>query len=211
MAANVVASSNRSGALRHGEVIETSTVGFLAESDRLHHLPQLGELVQARIDDDLTAYAVVSFGETSGIDPGRRAVRRGSPDSADNDVYARHPELDHVLRTIFRTAAVGYAQDGRIRHALPPVPVPLHFGVQPCDEDDVRAFCERTDYLASLLAYRGEVAAEQLVAAHLRWVDATLDDDHEWLGRACRTLARLMKRDYDRLVILLESIDPDNS
>ena len=83
MAANVVASSNRSGALRHGEVIETSTVGFLAESDRLHHLPQLGELVQARIDDDLTAYAVVSFGETSGIDPGRRAVRRGSPDSAD--------------------------------------------------------------------------------------------------------------------------------
>ena len=83
--------------------------------------------------------------------------------------------------------------------------------MQPCEADGVREFCARPEYLSSLLAYRGEVAAEQLVAAHLRWVDETLNDDHAWLGKACRTLARLMKRDYDRLVVLLESIDPERA
>jgi hypothetical protein len=208
MAASVAVSSSPFTTLRHGEVIETSTVGILAESDRLHHLPPLGELVRARIDERLTAYAVVSFGQTGGIDPGRRAIRRGTSDSADNDVYSRHPELDHILRTVFRAAAVGYTTEGVIRHALPPLPIPLHYGVHPVEPDEVARFCERPEYLASLLAYRGEVSAEQLVSAHLRWVDGICDDGHAWLRDACRRLARLMKRDYDRLVVLLESIDP---
>ncbi len=202
-------SGNTPATMRHGEVIETSTIGFLAESDRLHRLPQLGELVQARIDDSRTAYAVVSFGQTSGIDPGRQAVRRGQPDSADQDVYNRHPELDHVLRSIFRVAVVGYAAAGSIRHALPPYPVPLHFGVHPCARDDIRTFCQRPEYLAGLLAFNSEVSSDQIVGAHLTWVDQILDDSHVWLESACRILARLMNRDYNRLVILLESVDPD--
>ncbi len=206
----MVASSDAVSRLRHGEVIETSTVGFLAESDRLHHLPQLGELVNARINDDYLAYAVVAYGQTSGIDPGRRAVRRGTPEGGDRDVYARHPELDHVLRTVFRAAAVGYDMRGRIRHTLPPLPVPLHYGVQPCDARNVGAFCGEPQYLSSLLAFRGEVSPEQILGAHLRWVDEQMDDGHAWLQLACRTLARLMKRDYDRLVVLLESVDPDH-
>ncbi len=109
----MVASSNQPVTLRHGEVIETSTIGFLAESDRLHHLPQLGELVRARINEEWNAYAVVAFGETGAIDQGRRAVRRGTAESDDDDVYRRHPELDHVLRTVFRAAAVGYSTQGR--------------------------------------------------------------------------------------------------
>jgi hypothetical protein len=209
MAANVVASSNQPTTLRHGEVIETSTTGFLAESDRLHHLPQLGELVRAKINDEWDAYAVVSFGETGAIDQGRRAVRRGTPESDDADVYSRHPELDHVLRTVFRAAAVGYRSDAGIRHTLPPLPVPLHFGVHPCGKDEAARFCEDPEYLSALLAYRGEVDAEQLIAAHLRWVDATLDDGHAWLRLACRLLARQMRREYDRLVLILESVDPD--
>lgn len=205
----MVASSNQPATLRHGEVIETSTTGFLAESDRLHHLPQLGELVRARINDDWDAYAVVAFGETGAIDQGRRAVRRGTPESDDSDVYQRHPELDHVLRTVFQAAAVGYSTDSGIRHSLPPLPVPLHFGVQPCSSDQVARFCESPDYFSALLAYRGEVNAEQLIAAHLRWVDAALDDNHVWLGAACRLLARMMRQEYDRLVLILESVDPD--
>ena len=205
----MVASSDSSTALRHGEVIETSTVGFLAESDRLHQLPQLGELVRARINDDWEAYAIVAFGETGAIDAGRRAVRRGSPQSRDQDVYNRHPELDHVLRTVFRAVSVGYRSDRRTRYSLPPLPVPLHYGVQPCDVDEVAAFAGATSYLPTLLAHRGEVDAEQLVAAHLRWVDRKLDDDHVWLRGACRSLARLMRSEYDRLVQILESVDPD--
>lgn len=205
----MVASSSQPTGLRHGEVIETSTTGFLAESDRLHHLPQLGELVRAKINDEWDAYAVVSFGETGAIDQGRRAVRRGTAESGDADVYQRHPELDHILRTIFRAAAVGYSTNCGVRHTLPPLPVPLHYGVQPCSKVEVERFAKSPDYLSALLAFHGEVNAEQLIAAHLRWVDTALDDGHAWLREACRLLARLMRREYDRFVLILESVDPD--
>ena len=205
----MVASSDSSTALRHGEVIETSTVGFLAESDRLHQLPELGELVRARINDDWEAFGVVAFGETGAIDAGRRAVRRGTAESGDQDVYSRHPELDHVLRTVFRTVSIGYSSDRGARYSLPPLPVPLHYGVQPCDKAMVASFTATASYLPTLLAHRGEVDPDQLVAAHLRWVDRQLDDGHLWLEGACRTLARLMRSEYDRLVQILESVDPE--
>ncbi|MEZ4523379.1 MAG: hypothetical protein R3A46_17315 [Thermomicrobiales bacterium] len=92
---------------------------------------------------------------------------------------------------------------------MPPLPVPLHFGVQPCTPSEVDAFCRKPEYLSSLLAFQGDVSAEQLIAAHLRWVDRQLDDNHGWLRDACRLLARLMRQDYDRLVLILETVDPD--
>lgn len=201
-------SSITPGTTRLGEVIETSTLGYWAESDELHKLPSLGELVRVNIDDGDICYGVVSFGQTGGIDPGRRAVRRGDSEHSDAEIYARHPELEHVLRTIFRVAAVGYERDGRIRHTVPPLPVPLHYSVHACSEREVERFCRVPHYFASLLAFRGEINAEDLLAGHLRWVDETFDDEHQWLESATRRLARLMKRDYDRLVNLLEAVDP---
>ena len=195
-------------ALRHGEIIETTTVGFVAESDRLHQLPNLGELVQVGIDNQRTIYAVVSFGETGPIDAGRRAVRRSEPNSIGNDVFHKHPELEHILRTVFRAVAVGYVDDGEVHHALPPSPAPLHFGVHPCTVDATGRFCSDPAYLSLLANTVADVPADQLIAAHLRWVDQQLDDDHAWLRRASRRLARLMQRNYDVLLRILESIDP---
>jgi hypothetical protein len=201
--------SDTSPRLRHGEVIETSTLGFLAESDRLHQLPHLGELVRARISDEWEAYAVVAFGETGAIDSGRHAVRRGTPETTDQQIYSQHPELPHVLRTVFRSASVGYLGERGVRYDLPPLPVPLHYGVHPCTAEQTIGFTANPAYLSTLLAFRGEVDPEHLIAAHLRWVDEQLDDGHAWLGQACRLLARLMRRDYDRLVQILESVDPE--
>jgi hypothetical protein len=194
---------------RLGEVVETSTTAFVAESERLHDLPELGSLARVRgLREDETLYGVVAFGETGGLDAGRRAVKRGNAQVADSAVYAAHPELEYVLRTLFTCAAVGSRVRGVVRHTLPALPAPLHFNVQVCALDETRAFCVAPRYLSALLHYQGPVAPEQLVAGHLRWVDGQLDDGHVWLADATRRLARLMKRDYDRLVIILEAIDP---
>lgn len=194
---------------RLGEVIETSTLGYWAESDRLHELPPLGSIVQAKSDSDLTVFGIVAFGQTSSIDPGRRAVRRGTPDVADEAIYHRHPELDHVLRTTFYVSAAGYAQSGRIRPSLPPSPVPLHYSVRQANVETVRAFCARPAYLSLMIDRPGEVPPDQVIAAHLRWVDDQLDDDHAWLRSAARFLARTLRRDYARLVTILEAVDPE--
>lgn len=206
---NVTSGSSGGVGTRLGEVIETSTLGFVAESDQLHALPELGALVRVGDVTGRRVFGVVAFGQTGGLDQSRKAVRRGGADLHDDAVYRRHPELELVLRTMFSVAVVGY-RDGIVpKHVLPALPAPLHYSVYPCDAGEVATFCDDPRYLATLLAYSGEIPAEQLVASHLRWVDATLADGHGWLEAATRRLARLMKRDYDRLVTILQAIEPD--
>ena len=203
-------SSSAAATSRIGEVIETSTSGFIAESDQLHELPELGARVGVGgLDGSPTFYGVVAFGATGGIDTSRKAIRRGSAGLEDDAIYARHPELDLILRTIFGVAVIGYGDSETFRHVMPALPVPLHFSVHRCDQATVAQFCAAPRYLASLLNFRGEITPEQLVAAHLRWVDTQLDDSQQWLIDASRRLARLMKRDYDRLVTILEAVAPD--
>lgn len=209
----MVVSSSVSGSStseRLGEVIETTTTGFTAESDQLHLLPDLGALVRVGgRSSQPSYYGVVAFGETGGLDTSRRAVRRGGGGIQDEEVYQRHPELEHVLRTVFSVAVVGFAAGAGYQHMLPAQPVPLHYSVHPCTRDEVSAFCENPRYLPMLLSASGDLLPELLVASHLRWVDGTLADGHAWLAEATRRLARLMKRDYDRFVTLAQAIAPD--
>lgn len=194
---------------RLGEVVDTSTSGFWAESDTLHVHPPIGALVSAPTPDGSLSYGIVSFSQTGGLDPGRRAIRRGGDDMADQAIYDRHPELEFVLRTLFKVTCVGYSSGARVRHTLPPLSVPLHYSVHTCDQATVQAFVMNPRYFPSLLRQQGEIAPEDLIAAHVSWCDETLDDGHLWLADATRRLAGLMKRDYDRLVVILNSIDPD--
>ena len=217
MGASVVASfsvnstntSAPEGSERLGEVIETNTTGFTAESDDLHRLPELGAIVRVGgLNEQQTYYGIVAFGETGGLDTSRRAVRRGSDSLSDEAIYSRHPELEYVLRTVFTVAVVGYRDGSTLRHVLPPLPVPLHFSVRRCTNAEVRDFVDAPRYFQSLLSYSGEITPEALTAAHLRWVDKTLGDSHEWLRDAVRRLARLMKRDYDRFVTIVQAAEP---
>lgn len=198
--------------MRIGEVIETSTVGFWAESATLHDLPPLGALVQVAVPGGDTLYGVVAFGQTAGVDAGRRAVRRGSETVFDGAIYEQHPELNRILRTTFRAVTVGYVgADARPRHHLPPCPPPLHYSVSRCDRATVARFTDEPRYFAILAASEGEVAPEQLLAAHIRAVYADRGHDQAWLEGAGRQVARLLKRDYDRLLTVLEAIDPGPS
>lgn len=197
------------GTERLGEVIETSTTGFTAESDELHRLPELGALVRVGgLNEQETYYGVVAFGETGGLDTSRRAVRRGRDGIADEAIYARHPELEYVLRTVFTVAVVGYKEGAIHRHVLPALPVPLHYSVKACTRADVEMFCASPRYFQTLLSHAGDITPEALMAAHLRWVDRVAADGHDWLRDAVRRIARLMKRDYDRFVTIVESADP---
>lgn len=194
---------------RIGEIIETSTVGFWAESVELHDLPPLGTLVAVSLPEGGTLIGVVAFGQTTGIDEGRRAVRRGDAETYDGAIYDRHPELMRILRTTFRVVTVGYiARNGTPRHHLPPTPPPLHYSVSRCDQNLTCDFTDTPRYFTILEASEGEVPSEQLLAAHIRAVTADRGDDEDWRAAAGRQVARLLKRDYDRLLTVLEAIDP---
>jgi hypothetical protein len=199
------------GVPRLGEVIETSTVGFTAQGEDLFTLPPLGSLVRVALAEGPTApeaYAVVAFGETAGIDAGRRAVRRGSDEVHDHDIYREHPELAYILRTTFRAVTVGYSESGRLHRYLPPTPPPLHFSVRAVSPPAVVAFTDNLLYLRMLLMPDERISPEQLLAAHIRAVFAARGEDQRWLEAAGREVARLFKDDYDRLLTVLQSIEP---
>lgn len=193
---------------RIGEIVETNSLGFIAESFDLHRPPALGSLVRVNVDDRVI-YAVVSFGATTSIDPGRRPVRRSTDDVFDEAVYREHPQLERTLRTEFRAILVGFREgEGPARQVLPPQPPPLHYSVWECDPEEVRVFTERRPYFRLLLHVDGELPADQLLAAHIRAAYAARGDDLGWLEAAAQEVAMLLRDDYDRLMSVLQSIEP---
>ncbi|MCD6290789.1 MAG: hypothetical protein J7M34_09835 [Anaerolineae bacterium] len=193
---------------RIGEIVETNSLGFVAESFELHRPPALGSLVRVSVDDR-SLYAVVSFGATTGIDPGRRAVRRSTEEVFDEAIYREHPQLERTLRTEFQAVLVGVREDdGPMRQVLPPQPPPLHYSVWECTADEVCAFTERLVYFRLLWHANGGLPADQLLAAHIRAIYAARGDDLGWLEGAAREVATLLRDDYDSLMSVLQGIEP---
>jgi hypothetical protein len=194
--------------MRIGEIIETTSIGFVAESYGLHKSPPLGSLVKVELGDGSEVYAVVIHGQTASIEPGRRAVRWSTEKVYDERIYQEHPELLRTLRTEFSAAFVGILQGGTSKQALPPQPPPLHYSVHQCESEEVRRFTEDLYYLRLLIPTKGEVPVEQLLVAHFREMHKERGEDKAWLERGAKEISRLLKHDYDRLMTVLLGIEP---
>ncbi len=198
--------------MRIGEIIETSSTGFVAESFALNRPPPLGSLVVVSLPvQAMELYAVVTYGQTVGLDPGRRAVRRSTEEVFDEAIYHEHPELRHTLRTEFGTALVGYLADGQVWQRLPPQPPPLHFSVQTVNVEEIQRFTDYLLYFRLLLSYSGPVSPLQVLAANVREVYRQRGSDRAWLEAAAREIAALLKDDHKALLTVLYAIDPGES
>jgi len=178
-----------------GEIIETNSLGFVAESNQLHQAPALGTLVKTLREGRDHCYAIVTFGTTHGIDNTRRPIRRADPTTRDEAVY--------------HAAFVGWSENGVLRHTLPPVPPPLHHSVYPCEPDTVIAFTRHFDYLRLLIRLESQTPVDQVLAAHIRHIYTLRGNDEAWLEEAARAIAALLKSDHDQLLAVLYAIDPE--
>lgn len=190
-----------------GEIIETSTLDFVAESQRLHQPPALGELVVVQVNGEDYCYGVVTYGTTSSPDAGRRVVRRATAEVRDEAIYDQHPQLSRLLQTTFRAKMVGWRDDDRILQSIPPTPPPLHHTVYRCPGDIGRFVKRGFYYFRLLLDDAGEVPAEHVLAAHVRHAYQEQGRDAAWLERAAREIASLLKNDHERLMSVLYAID----
>jgi hypothetical protein len=199
--------STRDEQVRIGEIVETETAVFVAESFALHRPPALGRLVCVETELLPMVYGVVCYGTTASPDAGRRAVRRSTQDVYDGAIYREHPQLELTLRTEFTVRLVGFDDGRRVYHYLPPQPPPLHYSVHECSVAQVEAFTEELRYLRLLLS-AVEIAPEQLLAAHIRQVYGARSGDDRWLARAAREVSGLLKNDYEQLMTVLYGIEP---
>lgn len=194
---------------RLGEIIETNSFFFVAESFTLNRPPALGELVKVPAGPEEWAYAVVTYGETAAIDPGRQPVRRSKADAYDEAVYTEHPELQLLLRTVFSAVLVGQKAGGNVTQRLPAYPPPMHYSVHGCDPFEVGAFVRKLLYLRTLVNAQTPTPVEQVLAANLRWTYQVLDNDEDWLRSAALEVAALLQQDVERLLGVLYAVDPE--
>ncbi|MDQ7029766.1 MAG: hypothetical protein Q9O62_08320 [Ardenticatenia bacterium] len=191
-----------------GEIVETTTLGFRAGSQELHRPPALGELVKVRHQGRDHWYAVVLY-STTGAEAGRHVVRRATPDVRDEAIYRENPQLQRLLHTLFEARLVGWREEDRLWQTVPPLPPPLHYSVYSCTAEEVADFSERLHYFRLLVDPPPPLPAEQVLAAHIRHVYVRRGYDDEWLTRAAREVASLLKEDHARLLSLLYAIDPE--
>ena len=203
MSTNGVAHPSGAGSLV-GEVVESSSTEFLAQALALDSAPPFGAFVEVATDDGLTVYGVVAQVQTAGLDPGARAIMRGHDDVRDERIYEENPDLPLVLRTTFRALVVGFTESNRLYQFLPPRPPRLHYSVFTCQARTVRDFTDNgLDYLQALLN-AADVPVDELLAANLRYTAAQYRDGSDFLQKAGRELAQLLRADYARLTGILK-------
>lgn len=187
-----------------GEVIAVSTIGFVAQSYRLNESPAYGSLVLTHGPDGISHFALCHASETGGIEPGRHPMAWGHAEDQDDDIYARQPQLAHVLRTTFACVLVGYCgTDGQPVRRVPARPPRVHERVWPAGAATVRAFFDDLSCLRFLLR-AGLANVEDLMAAGILHAYGAHGGDRAFLVQAGRAVARLLAGDYERLTAVLE-------
>ena len=183
---------------RLGEVIEASTVEFVAESYELHESPAFGSLVRVGEGDDRT-YGLVYASTTASLDPGRRPVARGRDVEREDEIYRNHPQLARLLRTEFRAVVVGFREGGRIRQQIAPRPVRIHSFVWECPAGEVIEFSQSFDYLSLLIGAPVAAPVDELLAAAVRSADQARGNDEAFRIAAGKCLAVLLTGQFQRL------------
>ena len=100
--------------------------------------------------------------------------------------------------------AVGYEQDGKVHHLLPPRP-PLSLDViYLCDDKDLVRFTEKFGYFRHILNAKDAPIGE-VIAAHIQQASAA-HKDKGWKDRATQEVITLMSDDYPTLMSVLGAL-----
>jgi hypothetical protein len=183
------------------EVIEASTAQFTAQCYELYKIPALGALVRT---GDI--YGIVADAETTGLEPGRKAIARGKDEPSEAAVYESSPQLKKLLKSQFTAAVVGYKQGDKIIQYLPPEPARIHSFVYVCPPEEVDAFSKSFSFLNILINAAVPIPAEEVVTACLRQMSRVSDDSRAFMVSAGKELANLLNSNIARLKNILEKL-----
>ena len=183
-----------------GEVIESSTSQFVAESRELNGAPPFGAFVKT--SGAIPVYGLVFNVCTHSIEPNRRATAYGL---TEQELRNEQPQIFELLKTEFEAVIVGYGDDRGPRQVLPPQPPGIHSFVLPCTESEVKALTNNGDYLRCILG-GNRLPADDLIIASVRHAWAARAFDMPYLVGIGKDLCRLVRDDYDRLSSIMRRI-----
>jgi len=187
-------------------VLRASTTGF-AVGCRVNQLslPGFGSLVKAQPVE--TREAIYGLIYDINIDDDQLIRRLVMIENPRQEVI-EDQRRNRLLPIEMSVLAIGYRQQGQIRHGLPPRP-PLNLDpVQLCQErEEVTHFTNNLGYLRLILRAAGsQIPLDQLLVAHINNVYLIRGQDVDWATAAVHELIELLRSNYETLIPTLEAL-----
>jgi hypothetical protein len=198
-------------AIQIGHLLHSSTTQFVAGcSVKQLESPSLGALVRAPI---VTGYQV--FGLITDIHIDEDGLVRQLVTAGNVPTDVRQDSREHrIVPVEMSVLAVGYEQDGKIFHMLPPRP-PLSLNeIYLCSETELAKFTGaaahpepgRRDfgYFRHILQAQ-DIPVGEVLAAHILQVKQQTKNE-QWVDQATRELITLLRDDYPTLMSVLGAL-----
>ena len=185
-----------------GRLLRAGTTGFIAGcSVSQFEAPAFGALVRAPLGNGYQVYGLI---HDIHIDDDGLVRQLVTADNISAEVMRDNRER-RIVPVEMSVLSVGYEQDGKIFHLLPPRP-PLSLDViYLCDNNDLARFTStgRFGYLRHILRAKDAPIAE-ILAAHIQQAGAA--QNPKWKDDAVHELITLLRDDYPTLMGVLSAL-----
>jgi hypothetical protein len=186
-----------------GRLLRAGTTGFIAGC-RVNQLdaPSFGALVRAPLGEGYQIYGLI---HDIHIDDDGLVRQLVTADNVSEEVMRDNRER-RIVPVEMSVLAVGYEQNGKIHHLLPPRP-PLSLDViYLCDGDDLKKFVTagRFGYFRHILQAK-ELPVGEVLAAHLQQAGKAVGNP-TWRENAVQELITLLRDDYPTLMSVLGAL-----
>jgi hypothetical protein len=188
-----------------GRLLRAGTTGFIAGC-RVSQLsvPSLGALVRAPLGEGYQVYGLIY---DIHIDDDGLVRQLVTADNVSDEVMKDNRER-RIVPVEMSVLAVGYEQDGKVHHLLPPRP-PLSLDViYLCEDQDLVRFTSagRFGYFRHILRNK-DIPIGEVISAHLQQAGVAHGKNGDaWKEKATKELITLLRDDYPTLMNVLGTL-----
>jgi len=186
-----------------GRLLRAGTTGFVAGC-RVNQLsaPSFGTLARAPLEEGYQVYGLIY---NISIEDDGLVKQLVTAENISDDVMRDNRE-NRIVPVEMSALAVGYEQDGKIFHLLPPRP-PLSLDVvYLCDDKDLTRFTEKFGYFRHILNGKDAPVGEVFAAHLLQAGRARGADGGRWIKAAAQEIITLLRDDYPALMSVLGAL-----
>ncbi len=186
-----------------GHLLRAGTSGFVAGcSVSQMETPAFGALVRAPIVDNYCVYGLIHDIHIDDDGLVRQLVTAGEV----REKIIADSRINRIVPVEMSVLTVGYEQDGKISHLLPPRP-PLSLDViYLCSQAELAKFTSagHFGYFRHILQAK-DLPIGELLAAHILEVKNKINNS-QWVEQATQELITLLRDDYPTLMSVLGAL-----
>lgn len=183
-----------------GEVIESTTKNYVAQSPGVGESPSFGTFVKT--DSNPVVYGLVYEIITQSSEPGRKPA---AYDMSIDELKREQPQIFELLKTEFHVLTVAHAQSKEIKFTLSPLPPPIHSFIYECTDKETIELSEQDFFLRTIMS-SSSVPLDALIISSLSNANKIRQNGDEYIVRMGKSLSRYFKDDYERLSSILRRI-----